>query len=169
MDNNWAAQHLQTIRTLMERSALYRRALAPIFTFVGAIGILAAVGGSAMPLSPRGGIRDLLDDNRRHCRWRRVAAGAAAGIEAGRSVLVTAGTPCGAGYCAAATGRIRSWLLRHRGELAYALWDRRHRFVRPTADYHNLDNPLRVGSARGGLFYTTRKYVFFHGRFYYWV
>ena len=43
MHINWAAEHLQTIRTLMERSALYRRALAPIFTFVGALGIAAAV------------------------------------------------------------------------------------------------------------------------------
>jgi hypothetical protein len=42
MDPNWAAEHLQTIRTLMERSALYRRALAPVFTFVGIVGIAAA-------------------------------------------------------------------------------------------------------------------------------
>jgi hypothetical protein len=45
MEPDWAAEHLQTIRTLMERSALYRRALAPIFTFVGAVGIVAAVVG----------------------------------------------------------------------------------------------------------------------------
>src|SRR5690242_8662716 len=45
MEPNWAAEHLQTIRTLMERSALYRRALAPIFTFVGAAGIVAAIVG----------------------------------------------------------------------------------------------------------------------------
>lgn len=43
METNWATEHLQTIRTLMERSALYRRALAPITTFVGIIGILGAV------------------------------------------------------------------------------------------------------------------------------
>jgi hypothetical protein len=36
MDTNWAAEHLQTIRTLMERSALYRRALAPIMLCAGA-------------------------------------------------------------------------------------------------------------------------------------
>src|SRR5258708_7706197 len=41
MEHNWAAENLQTIRTLMERSAIYRRALAPISTFVGATGILA--------------------------------------------------------------------------------------------------------------------------------
>lgn len=46
MENDWAVQHLQVIRTLMERSALYRRALAPVMTFAGAVGIAAAVGGS---------------------------------------------------------------------------------------------------------------------------
>lgn len=45
MDNNWAAEHLQTIRTLMERSALYRRALAPISTFVGVVGIVGGMLG----------------------------------------------------------------------------------------------------------------------------
>ena len=40
METNWAAEHLQVIRTLMERSAVYRRALAPIMTFNGAIGQL---------------------------------------------------------------------------------------------------------------------------------
>ena len=45
METNWAAEHLQTIRTLMERSALYRRALAPIMLFAGFFGILSAVIG----------------------------------------------------------------------------------------------------------------------------
>jgi len=48
MDNEWVALHLQTIRTLMERSALYRRALAPISIFVGMVGVLAAVAGWAL-------------------------------------------------------------------------------------------------------------------------
>jgi hypothetical protein len=39
MDSNWAAEHLQTIRTLMERSAVYRRALAPTMLGAGAIGL----------------------------------------------------------------------------------------------------------------------------------
>ena len=39
MDNNWAADHLQTIRTLMERSALYRRTLAPIMIVTGTLGM----------------------------------------------------------------------------------------------------------------------------------
>jgi len=42
MDSNWASDHLQTIRTLMERSAVYRRALAPIMLSAGIIGIAAA-------------------------------------------------------------------------------------------------------------------------------
>jgi hypothetical protein len=55
MESNWAAEHLQVIRTLMERSALYRRALAPIMTFNGAIGTVAAiVGWSCKIESPRG-------------------------------------------------------------------------------------------------------------------
>ncbi len=43
MENNWAADNLQTIRTLMERSGLYRRALAPIMLLAGIAG-LAAMG-----------------------------------------------------------------------------------------------------------------------------
>lgn len=42
MEANWAADHLQVIRTLMERSALYRRALAPIMLTCGTIGLAAA-------------------------------------------------------------------------------------------------------------------------------
>ena len=42
MESNWAAEHLQVIRTLMERSALYRRALAPIMIFNGVVGLAAA-------------------------------------------------------------------------------------------------------------------------------
>jgi hypothetical protein len=45
MESNWAAEHLQTIRTLMERSAVYRRALAPIMLFAGIMGVAAAVTG----------------------------------------------------------------------------------------------------------------------------
>ena len=41
MEPKWAADHLQIIRTLMERSALYRRALAPIMLISGAIGLAA--------------------------------------------------------------------------------------------------------------------------------
>jgi hypothetical protein len=42
MQENWAAEHLQVIRTLMERSAVYRRALAPLMTFAGVVGTAAA-------------------------------------------------------------------------------------------------------------------------------
>ena len=47
MESNWAAEHLQTIRTLMERSAIYRRALAPISLYAGLVGVLAAAVGIA--------------------------------------------------------------------------------------------------------------------------
>ena len=47
METNWAAEHLQVIRTLMERSAVYRRALAPIMTYNGAVGTAAAITGWA--------------------------------------------------------------------------------------------------------------------------
>jgi len=45
MENHWAAEQLQVIRTLMERSAVYRRALAPIMTCTGAVGIVAGLLG----------------------------------------------------------------------------------------------------------------------------
>ena len=45
MDTKWAEENLRTIRTLMERSALYRRALAPIMLLAGALGSAAAAIG----------------------------------------------------------------------------------------------------------------------------
>jgi hypothetical protein len=45
MQTNWAEENLQTIRTLMERSAIYRRALAPIMLLAGALGVAAAIIG----------------------------------------------------------------------------------------------------------------------------
>ena len=45
METKWAVDNLQTIRTLMERSALYRRALAPIMFLAGTIGITAGLTG----------------------------------------------------------------------------------------------------------------------------
>ena len=54
MQPDWAAENLQTIRTLMERSAVYRRALAPLLGLIGATGIVAAAIGAFTPLnSPR--------------------------------------------------------------------------------------------------------------------
>jgi len=54
MESNWAAEHLQVIRTLMERSALYRRALAPIMIFNGVVGLAAAGLGWGLRIgSPR--------------------------------------------------------------------------------------------------------------------
>jgi hypothetical protein len=45
METKWAVENLQTIRTLMERSALYRRALAPIMILAGTIGIAGGLIG----------------------------------------------------------------------------------------------------------------------------
>ncbi|KAF0181093.1 MAG: Uncharacterized protein FD161_399 [Limisphaerales bacterium] len=45
MQPNWAEENLQVIRTLMERAGLYRRALAPVMTSVGALGVAAGVWG----------------------------------------------------------------------------------------------------------------------------
>lgn len=42
MQTDWAAQNLQIIRTLMERSAVYRRALAPLMITLGVTGLAAA-------------------------------------------------------------------------------------------------------------------------------
>src|ERR1051325_12027700 len=50
MENNWASEHLQVIRTLMERSAVYRRALAPVMIVSGGIGIAAAIVPCAMKI-----------------------------------------------------------------------------------------------------------------------
>jgi hypothetical protein len=50
MEPNWAAEHLQVIRTLMERSALYRRALAPIMIFAGLLGLVAALVGRKLSI-----------------------------------------------------------------------------------------------------------------------
>jgi hypothetical protein len=50
MKSNWAEDNLQTIRTLMERSAIYRRELAPIMLFAGVLGTAAAIAGLAFRL-----------------------------------------------------------------------------------------------------------------------
>jgi len=51
MESNWAAEHLQVIRTLMERSALYRRALAPVMIFNGVLGVAGGAVGWACGIS----------------------------------------------------------------------------------------------------------------------
>ena len=50
MEPNWAEENLQTIRTLMERSALYRRALAPIMIFAGLAGVAGGLAGWLLKL-----------------------------------------------------------------------------------------------------------------------
>lgn len=52
MESNWAAEHLQVIRTLMERSAVYRRALAPIMLLLGVLGLAAAAIGWQLQVGP---------------------------------------------------------------------------------------------------------------------
>jgi hypothetical protein len=64
MEQHVAAEHLQVIRTLMERSALYRRTLGPIMVYVGAVGSVAALGGVALGI----------DALRAFCAWWLVAA-----------------------------------------------------------------------------------------------
>lgn len=46
MDADSAAERLQVIRTLMERSAIYRRALAPIMLYIGSLGVIASIAGA---------------------------------------------------------------------------------------------------------------------------
>ncbi len=43
MESDWASRNLHVIRTLMERSAVYRHALAPVLAVVGLTGIGAAI------------------------------------------------------------------------------------------------------------------------------
>lgn len=50
MESNWAAEHLQVIRTLMERSAVYRRALAPVMIYTGAVGVAGALAGCKLSI-----------------------------------------------------------------------------------------------------------------------
>jgi hypothetical protein len=64
MEHHDAAAHLQVIRTLMERSALYRRTLAPIMLYVGSVGTLA--GGLGLALG--------IDGWREFCTWWLAAA-----------------------------------------------------------------------------------------------
>jgi hypothetical protein len=45
MNPKWAEENLQTIRTLMERSALYRRALAPVMLVCGIAGLAGGAVG----------------------------------------------------------------------------------------------------------------------------
>ncbi|MEW6160141.1 MAG: hypothetical protein AB1813_22140 [Verrucomicrobiota bacterium] len=51
MDPNWAAENLQVIRTLMERSAIYRRALAPIMLLLGILGLLSGFLGWTLQIA----------------------------------------------------------------------------------------------------------------------
>lgn len=45
MESHWATEHLQVIRTLMERASIYRRALAPVMLTAGLLGIAGGIVG----------------------------------------------------------------------------------------------------------------------------
>ena len=49
-----AAKHLELIRTLMERSVLYRRTLAPVMFFAGSCGTLGALAARALKIQSGG-------------------------------------------------------------------------------------------------------------------
>jgi hypothetical protein len=51
MQTDWATENLQIIRSLMERSAVYRRALAPVMAAIGLTGIIASVAGALLHFS----------------------------------------------------------------------------------------------------------------------
>jgi len=53
MQNKWAEENLYVIRTLMERSAIYRRALAPVMLMAGSIGAIAALMGWKLELDAK--------------------------------------------------------------------------------------------------------------------
>ena len=55
MNEAAAREHLQTIRTLMERTAIYRRALAPMMLAAGVLGLVAAAVGWSLPLAGASG------------------------------------------------------------------------------------------------------------------
>jgi len=48
MEEKWASENLVIIRTLMERSAVYRHALAPAMSLVGFTGLAAGAVGAAL-------------------------------------------------------------------------------------------------------------------------
>jgi hypothetical protein len=50
MQTDWASENLLVIRTLMESSAIYRRALAPVMGLVGLTGLAAGALGAALGL-----------------------------------------------------------------------------------------------------------------------
>ncbi len=52
MEPDRAAENLEVIRTLMERSALYRRALAPLTLLVGVLGLAAGLAGLKLGIGP---------------------------------------------------------------------------------------------------------------------
>jgi hypothetical protein len=56
METDWAVKNLQVIRTLMERGAVYRRALAPVMGAVGLTGMVAGVLAAALKVRTAEGL-----------------------------------------------------------------------------------------------------------------
>jgi hypothetical protein len=55
MESDWASDHLQVIRTLMERASVYRRALAPVMIYNGCLGLAGAGAGILLQVfTPQG-------------------------------------------------------------------------------------------------------------------
>ena len=52
MHTDWALENLKTIRTLMERTAVYRRAMGPVMVVVGVTGLAAGALGAFLNLTP---------------------------------------------------------------------------------------------------------------------
>lgn len=52
MQKSWAEENLRTIRILMERTAIYRRAMGPVMVVVGATGLAAGVLGASLNHRP---------------------------------------------------------------------------------------------------------------------
>ncbi len=141
MESKWAEENLQTIRTLMERSVLYRRALAPIMLFAGMLGVVAAAVGLILHLDSMRAFG---------ITWLNTAVIAVVGafliarrqaVKDKGKFLVTANAPRGAGFGAAFDCRS---LCQRRCRLCH--WQRCRWRVQLAADA-SLADVLRLRSA----------------------
>src|SRR5262249_16236529 len=101
MESNWAAEHLQVIRTLMERSAIYRRGLAPIMIFHGGFWYGFLVVGWGLEKRRARGFLWVWGRGRGVGGRRLVPVGAASGTQRGRAILVASDSPRHSSYAPA--------------------------------------------------------------------